>query len=247
MLGHWIFLGLFYAVLAVIAVTLADAFWQTFRDFRARREETIRWQATFPDLPAEARICRHQLTGEFRHRLCNRAFDCRGCEQHAALTARHPATPATRCYHRGHTWVQPEPDGTATIGLDALGESLTANPDTVSLPAPGSRLQTNGDGWHMRKNGADVRILSPVEGEVVATGGPGQGWFLKVKPADGGFDMRHLLRGAEADLWTKREMDRLYGAFPATMADGGLPVNDIAAALPESRWRAVCEDIFLMP
>jgi hypothetical protein len=255
MLSHFIFLGLFYTVLVIIGVTLAVAFVRAFEDFRARRAEAVCWQATFPDLPARDRVCRHEFTGEFKHRTCDRAFDCRECQQHAALVAQRPAEagPAPeRYYHRGHTWVQPEPDGTVTVGLDPLGESLTAQPDALELPEAGARVQVSGPGWYVRKRGARLRILAPLDGEVVATGGTDQGWYLKLKPLDSTFEMRHLLRGAEVQPWMTREMERLHGALaPAgqvpTMADGGAPVPDIATAVSREDWEAICGDILLLP
>jgi glycine cleavage system H lipoate-binding protein len=255
MLAHVIFLSLFYAVLATICLTLTVAFLRAVSVFRARSAEAVCWHATFTDLPARERVCRHQFTGEFQHRTCEQAFDCRQCQQHAALIARRPpeteAVP-DRFYHRGHTWARPEPDGTVTIGLDQLGESLAAHPDALELPAIGSRIQVNGAAWHVRKRGADLRILSPVDGEIVATGGTAEGWYLKVKPEGGVFDGRHLLRGAEIRPWMAREMERLHAAMaPAgqvpTMADGGAPVADIAEAVSDAGWEALCGEIFLLP
>lgn len=255
MLSHFIFLGLFYSVLAVICVTLSMALFRAARDFRARRAEAICWQATFPDLPASERTCRHEFSGEFNHHTCDNAFDCRVCQTHAALAANGPSdgAPLTdRFYHRGHTWVHPEPDDTVTIGLDSLGESLVAHPDAIELPAAGSQIQVNGTGWHVSKRGAKVRILAPVDGQVIATGGEDHGWYLKVKPDGGKLDARHLLRGAEVRPWMTRETERLHAALAPvnqapTMADGGTPVADIAAAVPEADWEAICGEIFLLP
>jgi hypothetical protein len=265
MLSHIIFLGLFYTVLAVVCATVALSLLRAASDFRGRRAEAICWQATFPDLPARERVCRHEFTGDFEQRLCDRAFDCRECQTHAALVAKRPPNvaaepreaevfgldfPLDRFYHRGHAWVHPEPDGTVTVGLDALGARLVAGPDTVELPAVGSHIQTNGVAWHASKRGADVRILSPLDGEVVATGCPEDGWVLRVKPDGGRLDTRHLLSGAEIRPWIRREMERLQAALtpagqPLTMADGGVPVDDIAAGYPEADWGAVCGQIFL--
>jgi hypothetical protein len=63
---------------------------------------------------------------------------------------------------------------------------------------------------------------------------------------------RHLLRGGEVRPWLMREMERLHlalavqGAAP-TLADGGVPVIDIAAAYPDADWDAVCGEMFLEP
>jgi hypothetical protein len=188
------------------------------------------------------RTCRHVFTGEFRDRKCENAFDCRLCTTHAKLVAKHPPAPADpnaadvlglkipadRYYHRGHTWARQEEDGTVRVGLDELGTRLVGRPDGIELLAPGSRLEVNGPAWRMRKRDAEVRVLSPVAGEVIETGGPATGWFLKVKPEGGVLDTRHLLWGAEVRPWMMRELERLQLALGsphtgAALADGGVP------------------------
>jgi glycine cleavage system H lipoate-binding protein len=250
-------------VLATVGLSLACS----WRDFRRRRADAICWNCDFHDLPARERVCRHEFTGEFKHRTCDNAFDCRECAAHAALVARQASPtdpkedeaevlglefPLDRYYDRGHAWAHPEADGNVTIGLDALASRLVAEPEAVELPPAGTRIAARGTAWRMRKRGADVRILSPLDGEVVATGGPEQGWYLKVKPEGGKFDARHLLRGGEIRPWLTRELERLQTALaPASeapsLADGGVPVDDIAAGYPEANWDAVCSAIFLQP
>src|ERR1035437_1635490 len=214
------------------------------------------------DVPARDRQCRHVIAGEFSYRECPHAFDCRQCETHAKLIANRALTqapepeedifgmafPLDRVYHRGHTWLRGEPDGTVTVGLDDLGRRLLGEPDRVDLPHPGDRVSVNGTAWHARKRNADVRVLSPVDGEIVATGGPDAPWYLKIRPDR--IDVRHLLGGHEIRPWVMREMERLQlalsaeGAVP-TLADGGVPVPDIAAVYPEANWDAVCGEVFL--
>jgi hypothetical protein len=265
--GHIIFLGAFYCVLTAIAVTVFAAARRTRRALLQHRVEEIGWHEDFHELPARDRVCRHVLTGEFQSRECPHAFDCRQCETHAKLIQRHPvappdqpeedlfgmAFPLDRFYHRGHTWAHPEPDGTVTVGLDELGSRLLGTPDAVELPPPGTYVEANGTAFHVRKRDAHVRVLSPVDGEVMETGGADRGWYLKVRPmAMGEPAFRHLLRGAEIRPWLMREMERLQlalvseGAAP-TLADGGEPVADIAASYPKADWDAVCGEMFLEP
>jgi len=211
-LGHIIFLGAFYIVLSSLAVTLIAAARRSRRAILDHRVEQIGWHADFHELAPRDRVCRHVLTGEFKSRECPHAFDCRECETHAKLIARHPLKaveepeedlvgmtfPLDRYYHRGHTWVRPETDGTVTIGLDDLGARLLGKPDAIDLPQAGARVEANGTAFRVRKGDADVRVLSPVDGEVVAAGGPDRGWYLRVRPAAAGeAAFRHLLRGAE--------------------------------------------------
>ena len=141
-----------------------------------------------------------------------------------------------------------EPDGTVTVGLDDLGRRLLGEPDRVDLPQPGGRVSVNGTAWHAHKRNADVRILSPVDGEIVATGGPDAPWYLRIRPDR--MDFRNLLGGHEIRPWVMREMERLQLALSAegaapTLADGGVPVQDIAAVYPQADWDAVCGEMFL--
>jgi hypothetical protein len=273
--ASYIFLGAFYTVLLVVATTILNAFWRARRDLGKGSVEDIRWHSDFQDLSAADRTCRHVLTGEFQSRECPHAFDCRQCETHAKLTALHPplqvaqaaaeaaveaedelfgmSFPRNRMYHRGHTWARPEADGTVTVGLDDLASRLLGTPDAVLLPQPGSRVRANGTAFRIHKREADVRILSPVDGEVVETGGVDHSFFLRVKPLAGPIDMRHLLRGVEVKPWLMRELERLQlaltmeGASMPSLADGGVPVADIAAAYPKTDWDAVCGEMFLEP
>ena len=265
--GHIIFLGAFYTVLVIVATTVVSAMWRARRDLARNRAGEIRWHSDFHDLPAQDRTCRHVLTGEFTRRECPNAFDCRICQTHAQLIALHPVPapsepeeeilgmsfPLDRFYHRGHTWVRPDAGGSITIGLDELGSRLAGKPDSIELPPPGTRIEVNGPAFRIRKRNADIRVLAPVDGEVVETGSPELGWLLKVKPpAAGEAALRHLLRGAEIRPWLLREMERLQlalsaeGAGPA-LADGGVPLADMAEACPQADWDAVCGEMFLEP
>ena len=253
-------------MLLVIATTVLNAMWRSWRALRLEKAESIRWHSDFQNLPAGQRSCRHELTGEVKERKCPNAFDCRVCETHPKFLARRPAAdlaqlepeifgmpfPTDRLYHRGHTWAKREADGTVTVGLDELGKRLIGKPDKVELPAAGVRVHANGTAWRMSRRGADVRVLSPVDGEVVETGGPDQEWYLKVKPPGAGVDTRHLLGPLEVKPWMLRELERLQiavgaGAVGASLADGGVPVDDIAAAYPAEDWDAVCGEMFLKP
>jgi glycine cleavage system H lipoate-binding protein len=245
--GYLIFLGLFFTVLTVVAVTALTALRRVARDFQLRKEEAIRWHTDFEELPERDRRCRHEFTGEFRKRTCEKGFDCRACDTHARLVARAGEATAKRYFHRGHTWVQPEADGTIAVGLDDLGARVFGEPDAVDLPPAGARVEVNGTAWRMRRNGHCVRVLSPVSGEVVAANPRANGWLLKVRPEGGQLDRRHLLGGREADAWMMREFERLQlmlSPMPA-LADGGMPVADMPAALPEADWDAVWGRMFL--
>jgi glycine cleavage system H protein len=157
--------------------------------------------------------------------------------------------PSDRLYHRGHTWARAEKDGTVTVGLDELGKRMLGVPDKMELPELGVRVHTNGTAWRAEKRGAEIRLLSPVDGEVIETGGPDAGWYLKVKP-QGAADMRHLLEPSEVEAWMMRELERLQialgvGGSSVSLADGGVPVDDIGSAYPGADWDTVSGEMFL--
>lgn len=260
---HVVFFGALYGVLATVATTLVVAAWRTWRDARAGRAAAIAWHGAFEELPASARACRHQLTGEAPGRACENTFDCRRCAEHRhlqALRGRQPvavaehfgfALPLDRLYHRGHTWVRPEADGTVTVGLDDLARRLVGTPERVEIPAPGTRLEVNGPAGRLTAHGNEVRVLSPVDGTVVETRGEGAAFTLRVDPG-GVADLRHLLSGDEARAWALRELERLQralgpGELGTALADGGELVDDVGAALPRDRHDALLGDMLLEP
>ncbi|MBK9167325.1 MAG: hypothetical protein IPM24_07645 [Bryobacterales bacterium] len=249
--GHILFLSIFFAVLLTVGFTAATALARMMRNLRPKKVAEIRWHTEFEDLPASDRQCRHALTGAAPGRVCENGFECRHCADYPKFSGTAPE-PQGRLYHRGHTWVERQPDGTFLVGLDELGEKLIGAGAQVELPAPGTRLASHDVAWRMGKPGNTVRLLAPVEGEVVETGSREKGWYLRVKPESPWPDLRHLLGGAAAAVWLDREMERVQALLaPAgmqpTLADGGVLVDDLPKAQPEADWHAIHGAMFLEP
>jgi len=266
--GHIIFLGLFYLVVLTVLSTLAAVLWRTWRAYREKRTASIAWLENFADLPRSERVCRHAITGELPGRVCERGFYCSDCETHCrlvAMAASHGAAPGLmkdvvddslgfdipldRYYHRGHTWLKPEADGTYTMGLDELARRVAAHPEAVTLPEPGTQLEAQGTAWTMRVHGSEVRVLAPIDGAVVAAENSEKGLFLRIKPAKNA-SFAHLGRGRGVVRWMTRELERVQlmvsesAAVPA-LADGGVPVDDFAAACPRADWHNITAAILL--
>ena len=256
--GHVLFLGLFFAVALTICGTVARAVWTSLRDFRTRRAASICWNLEFADLPEAERRCRHELAGRVAERTCPNAFDCRNCSEYEKFAWLKTAAPAGtfgldyppgRLYHRGHTWVEPQADGTWTIGLDDLVDHLIGVPDRVELPKAGETIDANSTAWRVCKGRQEMRVRAPMDGTIVETGGPATGWYLRVRP-DGMPNLRHLLRGPEVSAWLSRELERLQvqlgtpGAGPS-LADGGILMNGLMDAMPEADWDDALAATFL--
>ncbi len=256
--GHIIFLSLFFAAVLIILSTFVSAIWRTARDFRTHRATEMCWRMNFAELPEAERHCRHELGGRVPFRLCNNAFECRRCPEYKNLAALPVKTPVKSVginysdkllYHRGHTWVRPEKDGTLTIGLDELARHVIGRPDSQELPTKDSEIESNGVAWRMTKNGHQIRVCAPLDGTVVSTGGPEDEWYLRIRPRQP-LDLGHLLRGAEVPGWLSRELDRLQLQLSASkthpcLADGGNLLPDLMDAMPEADWDTVLESTFL--
>jgi len=199
--GNVIFLGIFYSVVVVIFTTFIIAARRTLTKIKAKHVDEIAWHSDFEDLPISAKTCRHVISGELDKRTCPNGFDCRVCDLHPKLVFANAIStkaqsgtsknsqlmyglnmPADRLYHRGHTWVKKEKDGTLSVGLDDFGRKVIGETEGVELPEIGSKLQVNGTGWYFKKADTKIRVLSPVEGNVIETGNGGKGFYLKVKP-----------------------------------------------------------------
>jgi len=260
--GHIIFLSLFFAVVMTILATVIAAVRRTAHDFNTKKAIEFCWKSNFAELAKAERRCRHELAGRVISRTCDNAFDCRHCNKYSEFAVL-PATgvehslgldyPQDRFYHRGHTWVKPEEGGILTIGLDALAEHLIGQADSVKMPEIGSDLEINETAWKMSKNGNEIRVHAPIEGKVVDTGGPKEGWYLKISPrlnANDPATLRHLLRGPEVDGWLSRELERLQielrapGTQPA-LADGGVLLPGLMDAVPQADWDTVLAETFL--
>ena len=129
---HIIFLSLFFSAMLIILSTFVRGIWRAYSDFCAHRVTAMCWRENFNELPEADRHCRHQLAGRVDSRTCDNAFDCRGCPNYANFAGLPASVPGSAgvsfsnklLYHRGHTWVRPEEDGSYTIGLDEFAQCL---------------------------------------------------------------------------------------------------------------------------
>lgn len=260
--NHIVFLSLFFTVVLTITTTLMFAIRRAASDLHKHSAAEICWKSDFGELPESARRCRHELAGRVSLRTCDNAFDCRHCEKYSQFAVL-PAAGSLhdlginysedRLYHRGHTWVEPQQDGTLAIGLDDLAEHLIGSPDSIEMPEIGSAIELNATAWRMKKNGNEIQVRAPVEGNVFAIGSPKEGWYLKVRPRLDPQDpvtLRHLLRGPEVRGWLSRELERLQLQLRApntkpTLADGGVLIHGVMDAMPEADWDSVLADTFL--
>jgi glycine cleavage system H lipoate-binding protein len=165
-------------------------------------------------------------------------------------------------YHRGHVWVRPAGHSSVLVGLDDFARRLTGTAREVKLPALGDWLIQGGPGFDVRVDGRDARLVSPVEGEVVAvntelranpalaTSDPyGRGWVMKVRAPHLAANLRNLLSGRLARRWmedAREALDlRLMALSGSVLQDGGEPVADFARHLPDEDWNRLVREFLL--
>jgi glycine cleavage system H protein len=165
-------------------------------------------------------------------------------------------------FHQGHSWASAADRDLVTVGLDDFAAQLVGTADAVTLPAVGANVRQGGPGWELRAGGRTLQMVSPVEGTVVAVNRAvldapqraaedpyGEGWLLKVRPANRQVTLRNLLSGELASAWMQQTVERLRrmpaGGLGVVMPDGGVPVRGFGRALGQEEWDAVSREFFL--
>jgi glycine cleavage system H protein len=111
-------------------------------------------------------------------------------------------------YTRTHEWVLVE-DGTVTIGITQFAQEQLGDITYVELPEPGDVINTGEEMGTVESVKAASELYAPVTGEVIETNTEletapelvneapyGEGWLIKVRPAED-IDPEELLSPAE--------------------------------------------------
>ena len=165
-------------------------------------------------------------------------------------------------FHPGHTWAAFEAGEVVTVGMDDFAGKFVGVPERVELPAVGRRLRQGEPAWSVVADGRSIRMVSPVEGKVLAVNEavqrePGlaisqpyrDGWMLKVRVTDWRTNARNLLEGRLAVAWMRDAIERLRqmpaGELGVLMPDGGMPVVGFGRYLDPEHWDEVARQFFL--
>ena len=165
-------------------------------------------------------------------------------------------------YHPGHTWVLRERRELMRIGLDEFAAALAGKIDHIELPKPGTWIRQGQKIVAVTRNGERTELVSPVEGEVadvnadlsadaslVRSDPYGRGWLLTVHVPDEENTFRNLLPKNMVGAWMRDAVHRLYAMQPPlaglAAADGGRPVEDLLAGVPQASWTTVTRGFFL--
>jgi glycine cleavage system H protein len=100
-------------------------------------------------------------------------------------------------FAKSHEWIRPEADGLATIGISAYAVEALTDLVFMQLPAVGRRVKAGESIGEIESVKAVSDIYAPVSGEIVAVNSSlpdrletlgkdpfGEGWIVKIRPAD---------------------------------------------------------------
>jgi glycine cleavage system H protein len=165
-------------------------------------------------------------------------------------------------YHQGHSWVRPEDNEFAVVGIDDFTQRLLGQSSAIEVPQVGGAVRQGEKGWTLHFGSKAIDVLSPVEGEVVAINEEvlrdphllnrdpyGKGWLIKVKVSQMKRNLTNLLTGELAMAWMKETVDNLHkrmaGNFGVAFQDGGIPVEGVARVLAPNNWEDVAREFLL--
>ncbi len=171
-------------------------------------------------------------------------------------------TPESFYYHQGHTWVLPLGEKLAQVGIDDFAHKMVGRIDRINLPKKGENLAQGEVGWSLIVDGKEIKMLSPVDGEVVETNQEvvedpkkiaenpyAQGWLLRVYSPNLKSNLKNLLPGHIAKNWVDSLGERLFSKIDYRlgylMQDGGLPVSGMAKSLNPDSWDELLKEFFL--
>jgi len=167
--------------------------------------------------------------------------------------------PEGLAYHPGHTWAHATTGNLAEVGVDDFAAKLLGRVDEVRLPAVGATVEQGRPAWTVVVGGKAVEMLSPVSGEVVAVNQAaaskladdpfGSGWLVKVESPSLKANLKNLLSGSLAKVWTEQSVDALFARanmpLGAMAADGGAPVSGMARNIDAEHWDEIAKECFL--
>ena len=140
--------------------------------------------------------------------------------RHAMLQGEEPSfaagyeLPPGLHYHQGHTWVHWVSPDEAYVGVDDFARRLLGKDITLKAPPRGAWVRQGEHAMAAEREGHEIRLLSPVSGEVVGVN-PAlkahsdlvnrdtyvRGWLYRIKAADLHNQIANLLSGSLAKRW----------------------------------------------
>jgi glycine cleavage system H protein len=178
------------------------------------------------------------------------------------LTASVLRIPQGIFFSRNHMWTHLDSQGIAKVGMDDLLLHLTGEVKFGKLRKSGEIVNKDELLAVVNHKGKELRILSPISGEIVATNSVLQknpelinedpyqkGWMYKIKPSRWIAETNSYYLAEEASGWSIKELERFkdflatsverYAPQPSNviLQDGGELIDQPLSELPEEVWQ----------
>ena len=183
------------------------------------------------------------------------------------ITADSIQIPQGLFFSKYHTWAYLGSNGEAKVGLDDFLLRFTGEVTIKHFKNPGEKINKGDVLTLINKNGKNLRILSPISGEIqrentsvfenketLKTDPYKQGWMYSIKPSDWKAETNSYYLAEDATKWAKQEMERFkdflsvsltkYLPQPVSVVlqDGGEIADQALAELPEEIWNEFQEE-----
>lgn len=227
--------------------------------------------------------CVWMQAGVVDYKLCDRDYDCDHCPFDEALHTRSSQqalrdrrdfcesisvqgcrVEADLFYHAQHCWARIEAGGVVRAGLDDFGQKILGRTYSVSLPAPGMRVEPGSPCLRLTHQSGVSALAAPVAGNVTEINSKllqqpalmnhdpyGDGWLMLIEPGDLKDCLKRLMYGARVQDWLQDEIERLCSLInqgvtgqQATMNDGGWLTGEFMSELTTDQRSRVIDSFF---
>lgn len=174
-----------------------------------------------------------------------------------------------RAYSAEGLWLDVEASGMVRVGMDDVTLRLLQPLDDIVLPKPGVWLRHGAPCAWVHRGRMQLAVRSPVSGEVVevhscpmlalpAAESNGERWWFLVKPHESVAMAAGLYRGEALLAWSLARARAVHEQLAAAMApartaggvggpalaDGGMPITDLAMVLGRERFESLIGTLF---
>ncbi len=124
-------------------------------------------------------------------------------------------------YHTEHSWARVEDDGTVVIGMNDFFQQAAGDITYVDLPFEGDEVEAGEVCGKVQSSKWIGKLVAPVSGEIVAINEEletdatlinsdpyGEGWVIKIEPANIDEDLEELMQGADIEEWLEGEIKK---------------------------------------
>ncbi len=185
------------------------------------------------------------------------------------LTANSLKIPQGVFFSKFHTWAHLLTNGEAKVGIDDLLIHFTGDVNIEQVKSPGDSIRKGEVLTVVNHNGKNLRILSPISGEIRRTNSNlnenpdllkddtyRQGWIYTIKPTNWKAETSSYYLAEEATYWAKQELLRFKDFLSMSvqkfmpqpsgvvLQDGGELTDAPMAELPQEVWQEF-QDKFL--